>query len=149
MSHPLTIEFGVRALEIATEVKVSTAYDAARMPGVSHPAYEPCTAVWDTGAMTSVITPALAAKLGLHSLGIVKMQHANGESLVNTYMINLLLPNKMEVSTLLVMEGAMTDADVLIGMDIITLCDFAITNKGGKTTFSFDIPSTRKTDYQA
>ena len=41
----------------------------------------------------------------------------------------------------------MTDNDILIGMDVITMCDFAITNKGGKTVFSFDIPSTRITDY--
>ena len=53
----------------------------------------------------------------------------------------------MEVSTLYVMEGDMTDNDILIGMDVITLCDFAITNKDGKTVFSFDIPSTRITDY--
>lgn len=89
----------------------------------------------------------MISKLGLKSLGLVKMQHANGTSLVNTYMINLLLPNKMEVHSLYVMEGAMTDCDILIGMDIITLCDFAITNKNGKTNFSFDIPSSRITDY--
>ena len=102
---------------------------------------------WDTGAMSTVITPTMASKLGLKSLGLVKMQHANGVSLVNTYMINLLLPNKMEVHSLYVMEGAMADTDMLIGMDIITLCDFAITNNGGKTTFSFDVPSSRVTDY--
>lgn len=147
MSTPLTIEFGARALEIATSAKVSKAYNAARLPGVSHPPYEQIKAVWDTGAMSSVITPALAQKLGLKSLGLVKMQHANGVSMVNTYMINLLLPNKIEIHTLYVMEGAMTDTDLLIGMDIITMCDFAITNRDGKTVFSFDIPSSRITDY--
>lgn len=147
MNHPLTIEFGSRALEIATDAKVSMAYDANRMPGIQHPPYIPCKAVWDTGAMSSVITPALAQKLGLFSLGLVKIHHANGDSMVNTYMINLLLPNKMEVSTLYVMEGDMTDTDILIGMDIITMCDFAITNKDGKTVFSFDIPSSSITDY--
>ena len=147
MNHPLTIEFGSRALEITTEAKVSVAYDANRMPGIPHPPYIQCKAVWDTGAMSSVITPTLARKLGFFSLGLVKMHHANGDSMVNTYMINLLLPNKMEVSTLYVMEGDMTDNDILIGMDVITLCDFAITNKDGKTVFSFDIPSTRITDY--
>ena len=147
MSNPLTLQFNGRVLEIATEAKISKAYDATRMVGIPHPPYEPCKAVWDTGAMSTVITPQLADKLGLKSLGLVKMQHANGVSLVNTYMINLLLPNKMEVHSLYVMEGAMTDTDMLIGMDIITLCDFAITNKDGKTTFSFDIPSSRVTDY--
>lgn len=75
------------------------------------------------------------------------MQHANGEALVNTYLINLLLPNKIEIHTLTVVEGAIPDVDALIGMDIISLCDFAITNKDGKTLFSFDIPSCREVDF--
>ncbi len=41
----------------------------------------------------------------------------------------------------------MSDTDILIGMDVITMCDFAITNKCGNTVFSFDIPSTHRTDY--
>ena len=147
MNHAFTTQYPGRALAITTDAKISKAYDAIRMPGLSHPPYQQCKAVWDTGAMSTVITPELAAKLGLKSLGLVKMQHANGESVVNTYMINILLPNKMEIQTLYVMEGAMTDTDLLIGMDVITLCDFAITNKDGKTTFSFDVPSTHITDY--
>lgn len=147
MNHPMTIHFEGRALEITTEAKVSMAYDATRMQNLPHPPYESCRATWDTGAMNTVITPMLAHKLGLASLGLVKMQHANGVSLVNTYMVNVLLPNKMEVHSLYVMEGAMADTDMLIGMDVITLCDFAITNRGGKTTFSFDIPSNHLTDY--
>ena len=147
MSHPLTIDFGKRALESSTDVMVSNFHDASRQPGVQQPKFEACRAIWDTGAMSTTISPLLAQKLGLVSFGKVKMQHANGEAIVNTYIINLLLPNKMEVSTLPVMEGAMSDVDILIGMDVITLCDFAITNKDGKTIFSFDIPSCHETDY--
>lgn len=147
MSNAITVEYGGRCLVIETEAKVSMAYDANRMVGAPHPPYEACRAVWDTGAMSTVITPTLARKLELQSLGLVQMQHANGVSLVNTYMINLLLPNRIEIKTIYVMEGSMTDTDILIGMDIITLCDFAITNKDGKTVFSFDVPSTRRTDY--
>ena len=57
MSNPLTLQFAGRVLEIATEAKISKAYDAARMPGIPHPPYEPCKAVWDTGAMSTVIPP--------------------------------------------------------------------------------------------
>lgn len=39
------------------------------------------------------------------------------------------------------------NTDILIGMDIITLGDFAITNVGGKTVFSFRTPSTKMIDY--
>jgi hypothetical protein len=37
--------------------------------------------------------------------------------------------------------------DVLIGMDIISLGDFAISNFDGKTQFSFRIPSQRHVEY--
>ena len=147
MNHAMTIDYGQRALKIATDVKVSAAFDAIRLPGMQHPPFEQCSAIWDTGAMSSVVTPAIARKLNLKSLGVVRMQHANGESLVNTYMINLMLPNKMEIQSLYVMEGDMADTDVLIGMDVITCCDFAITNPGSKTLFSFDAPSIHVTDY--
>ncbi len=38
-------------------------------------------------------------------------------------------------------------ADVLIGMDIITQGDVAITNLGGNTVFSFRIPSQKQVDF--
>ena len=37
--------------------------------------------------------------------------------------------------------------DVVIGMDIITRGDFAVTNLDGKTTFSFRIPSLADIDF--
>ena len=147
MNHPLTIEFGERALEISTPVKVSNYYDEIRQPHIAHPEFIECKATWDTGAMSTTISPAIVEKLGLDSFGRVEMHHAYGDAVVDTHVINLLLPNKMEVKTLQVMEGAMTDVDILIGMDVITLCDFAITNKDGKTIFSLDVPSCHRTDY--
>ena len=46
-----------------------------------------------------------------------------------------------------VSEAVLNGFDVLIGMDIITLGDFSITNVNGKTVFSFRIPSTETVDY--
>ena len=46
-----------------------------------------------------------------------------------------------------VSEAVLNGFDVLIGMDIITLGDFSITNVGGKTIFSFRVPSTETIDY--
>lgn len=62
MSHPLTLQFGGRVLEIATEAKISKAYDATRMPGIPHPPYEPCKASnieMDIEIATSVIEDLL------------------------------------------------------------------------------------------
>jgi uncharacterized protein YecA (UPF0149 family) len=38
--------------------------------------------------------------------------------------------------------------DVLIGMDIICSGDFAVTNKGGKTVFSYRYPSISPIDFK-
>ena len=38
---------------------------------------------------------------------------------------------------------------VLIGMDVIGMGDFAVSNFGDKTVFSFRIPSDKRTDYVA
>lgn len=37
--------------------------------------------------------------------------------------------------------------DLLIGMDIIGLGDFAVTNLGGNTVFTFRVPSVEKIDF--
>ena len=37
---------------------------------------------------------------------------------------------------------------MLIGMDIISLCDFAITDSGAETKFSFQIPSFLDIDFE-
>jgi len=57
------------------------------------------------------------------------------------------LPNEVFIQNVQVTEADMSTNDVLIGMDIISLGDFAITNFGGKTRFTFSIPSTRVIDF--
>jgi len=59
-----------------------------------------------------------------------------------------LLPNKIEVTELDVISDELPDTDVLIGMDVINLCDFAITHHSGKTKFSFQIPSCSDFDFE-
>ena len=51
-----------------------------------------------------------------------------------------MLPNKMKVANLLVSLGTMTAADMLIGMDVISMGDFKLINDG-KTSFSIRTPS--------
>ena len=45
------------------------------------------------------------------------------------------------------MEGVLNGCEVLIGMDIITVGDFVVTNRNGKTVFSFQTPSTHEYDF--
>jgi predicted aspartyl protease len=104
-------------------------------------------ALWDTGAEGSVVSGRVAKALGLEPTGIAKVYHANGESMVNIYSVNIFLPNDTIFYVPTVTEGILTGTDVLIGMDIISQGDFTITASQGKTKFSFQIPSTHDTDY--
>jgi hypothetical protein len=104
-------------------------------------------AIWDTGATSSVITKRVSDELRLKTTGFSVMKHAGGEDEVPMHIVNIGLPNKVGFEFVSVSEGKIPDADVLIGMDIITQGDFIITNTEGKTTFSFRIPSIEKIDF--
>ena len=100
-------------------------------------------ALWDTGANCTAINLILIDKLKLKPVSKVTVFGAHGPQEVDTYMINLqlgsldqVLYHEVEVSGLGLGDGT----DVLIGMDIITLGDFAISNADGKTTFTYAVP---------
>lgn len=104
--------------------------------------------LWDTGASNSSITQRIVDDLNLIPVGKINSSTANGIVVVNTYFIDLGLPNGVTVKNVLVSCNDLgKDLDILIGMDIIQLGDFSITNKNRKTTFSFRIPSIKEIDY--
>lgn len=106
------------------------------------------TAIWDTGATNSVISDKLAKKLKLTPVGVATVSTAGGKIDVNRYILGLKLPNHLEISNVFVTAGNLDDnTDFLIGMDIITLGDFSITNVDNKTTFSFRYPSCETINY--
>lgn len=107
-------------------------------------------AIWDTGATSSVITPKIVKELGLVSSGLIQVHGVAGsKDNAKTYLISLGLPNKIRVDSVRAAEvpQIVGEADMLIGMDIITLGDFSVTNVNNKTVFSFRIPSTKTIDY--
>lgn len=107
------------------------------------------SALWDTGATNSVITPSVIKLLGLKPIGIRKVHHAGGISEVNAYLVNIYLPNNLTVNSIKVTEcsEAAGSFGVIIGMDIINLGDFAFTNVNGNSIFSFRLPSLKVIDY--
>lgn len=107
----------------------------------------PAMALWDTGATVSTISKKIVDALGLIPFSKSKVFHAGGEGVANMYKVNILLPNGVGVHAATVMEGVLNGFDALIGMDIITMGDFVITNRGGKTVFSFQIPPTHEYDF--
>lgn len=104
--------------------------------------------LWDTGASKSSIDKRVVDELGLIPVGKGTISTANGMVSVNTYFVNLTLPNHVTVKDVLVTCADLgNDIDVLIGMDIIRHGDFSITNTNQSTTFSFRIPSITEIDY--
>lgn len=106
-----TAEYEGIVLVLETQVGICEAYNFAFQQGMTHPTAIQCKAIWDTGAMRSVISTNMVNALNLKPTGKARIFHANGQSVVNTYSINVLLPSKVEFSSLLVTEGDLGDTD--------------------------------------
>lgn len=106
-------------------------------------------ALWDTGATGSCISEQMVKDLGLIPTGKQKIFTPSGDKIVNTYIVDIVLPNRVAVKGVHVCDSDIGSQglDMLIGMDIITLGDFTITNFNGKTIFTFRMPSQKAVDY--
>ena len=78
---------------------------------------------------------------------MAKVSGVHWEQLAETYLVNIALPNKVIFHSVRVTKGQIRDGDVLIGMDIIGMGDFSVTNSGGITKFSYRTPSIEHIDY--
>lgn len=97
-------------------------------------------AVWDTGATNSVISPKVFSELNLVKIDEVLVHGVNSHETRPITGISIGLPNKVRVDECRVSVCDVAGCDLLIGMDIISIGDFAISNGDGKTTFSFAFP---------
>jgi hypothetical protein len=109
--------------------------------------------IWDTGATGSVITKSIVQALGLIPIGMVKVIGVHGAKTVPLYRVNITLNNEhisleAEVTESEELSGD-HDTGMLIGMNIIGMGDFAISNYNGETTMTFRVPSLEKIDYVA
>ena len=108
------------------------------------------TAVWDTGATGSGISKEIVAKLELESPLISYISSANTQNIeVPVYLIDVVLNNDIRFDSVFACEidTGTRGVDFIIGMDIISKGDFAISNYDGKTTFSFRTPSSGNIDF--
>ncbi|MDR1974995.1 MAG: hypothetical protein LBQ31_10090 [Bacteroidales bacterium] len=94
-----------------------------------------------------------AATLGLLPVKMTRVRGVHGEREVNVYFVNITLDNRNITINTQVTECDELSADnsvgLLIGMNIITMGDFAVTNFGGQTLMSFRVPSLQKIDFTA
>ena len=105
-------------------------------------------ALWDTGATITCISPEIARKLKLKPFGQVSVNNASGDDRSFIYRTDVSFLNiRFKKKTIYTANIHSQGIDMLIGMDIINLGDLAITNKNGKTKFTFEIPSSRDIDF--
>ncbi len=132
---------------LQTACRVAEAFDPNTAPQ-SYPQFHEFQAIWDTGATNSVITQRVVDTLHLQPIGMTRVQSVDSAKMSETYLVNVGLLNQVAIPNIKATKGSITDGiDVLIGMDIITIGDFAITNRGGVTVFSFCAPSQRCLDF--
>ena len=143
-----TTKFNARVNRILSDVLISAAYDPQNPPkDAKHYATK---ALWDTGATHSVITENTAKELGLQATGKKIVHHAGGQGNYNTHVVHFFLPNKVCIAGVLVSECPdIGEFGAIIGMDIISGGDLAITNHQGQTWITFRWPSIGSMDYVA
>jgi hypothetical protein len=101
-------------------------------------------ALWDTGATVTCIKPELFERLKLRLFnltGHTTLSGIGGNVAAKVTLVSLLLTPTLEIEyrPVYVTEFP-SNADMLIGMDIIRMGDFAVCNADGKTSFSFAVP---------
>jgi len=106
-----------------------------------------CLALWDTGSVCTVVTQKVVDDLKLKPVSFGKLSGANGEYTTPFYYVNILLPGQIHIPNLLVPLGQLSGCDLLIGMDIMGKGDFAVSNFGNETMFTFRMPSKQGVDY--
>ena len=95
-----------------------------------------------------MITQDVVDALGLQPVGERTIHHAAGTAEdVPEYLVNLTLANRVRVLGVRAVKGNFLAGHVLVGMDIISQGDFAISNMNGRTQFTFRIPSRGSFDF--
>jgi hypothetical protein len=103
-------------------------------------------ALWDTGSNVSCISSSAYKRLklvpfGADESGIISGVGGTAKTSMTIATIYIFHNLIVEYCPFYVVTFDDKTFDLIIGMDIITMGDFAVCNTGGKTSFSFAIPS--------
>jgi hypothetical protein len=140
---PLTFTLKCDGLldRIITQVGINQSQRFCLRQGMDRGPGGTCSAFWDTGASGSCVSRELAQKLGLQVVYQCQIIGIGGIQEANMYSIDIELPNGMTASNVLVSEFVDNGMfDVILGMDIITLGDFSVTNFNRESVFTFSCP---------
>ncbi|GHU52709.1 hypothetical protein FACS1894200_13270 [Spirochaetia bacterium] len=105
-------------------------------------------ALWDTGAQGSCISNRIAQTLNLTGIAQCEVDGINGTHRSDVYLVDFILPDNLDVIDVNAVAFFNTEEyDAIIGMDIITLGDFSISNLDEQTTASFRFPPQAPIDF--
>jgi hypothetical protein len=97
--------------------------------------------MWDTGAVMSAITPEIRNKFQSKTVNRRKVTSIHTTEEVDIVIIIFELPNRVLKQTIEVAVCNLAcNAGMIIGMDIISYGDFALSNGNNQTLFSFAVP---------
>ncbi len=150
MSKAYTVDFAYKVNALITWATIYPDFDPVGITSMQWPAGDDFPVLWDTGASSSLISDRLAKKLGLKVYGQSEMLNSSGSRLSDDYYVNLFVrgPGKMFDSINVSSYSGATRFDMIIGMDIIGMGDFAVTHKQGRTVMSFLTPSAYHIDFE-
>ena len=98
-------------------------------------------ALWDTGASMSAITPEIQGKLKVTPVDKKTIAGVHSSKVVDVVYLTLELPNRVIKKNIRVAVCDITlKVGMILGMDIITLGDFALSNGNEQTLISFAVP---------
>ena len=114
-------------------------------------------AMIDTGCTNTSIPYNVVKFLDLVSSGYQKMNAVNKSYVCNFYICNMIIEDQIQLNDVMVVglpqlesedetETPTANEQMILGMDILSKCDFAITNKNDGTEFTIAYPSKRSLD---
>ena len=112
----------------------------------------------DTGCTNTSIPHSVIEFLALIPSGHQKMSAVNKSYVCNFYICSMIIEGQIQIDNAVLMELPQLESEsetetptaneeMILGMDILSKCDFAITNQNGNTEFSMAYPSKRNIDF--
>jgi len=133
--HPIDFEYRKIVREISTPVTLYSSFSSLDGKIVS------TSAVWDTGANHSVLSPKIVQELELCAIDTKWVYGINNSNRLSDVVIaTIRFTDDLVLANRRFSVNNIPGTDVLIGMDIIMMGNFVINNTDGKTLFSFVIP---------
>lgn len=129
---------------VVIEIKVALSVNIAEFSGMTKIEFA-ARALIDTGANRSCMSRRLVSVCNIAPISYMSVRSAQGISEANVYSVDFTLPSRIQFRNVPVMEfSGGSDFDVIIGMDILSKGDIAITNAENQMLFSMRIPSADK-----